>query len=33
VFEILETQARLARNQWKIIVAANLGETRRRSLN
>jgi hypothetical protein len=33
VFEILENQARLARDQWKIIVAAILGDTRRRSLN
>jgi hypothetical protein len=33
VFEILGNQVRLARNQWKIIVAAILGDTRRRSLN
>jgi len=33
VFDILGNQARLARNPWKIIVAANLGDTRRRSLN
>jgi hypothetical protein len=33
VFETLKNQARLARNQWKTIVAAILGDTRRRSLN
>jgi len=33
VFEILGNQARLARNQWKIVVAAILGEARRRFLN
>ena len=33
MFEILENQARLARNQWTTIVAAILGDTRRRSLN
>ena len=33
MFDILENQARLARNQWKIVVAAILGDARRRSLN
>ncbi len=33
MFETLENQVRLARNQWKIIVAAILGGARRPSLN